>query len=199
MTEDDYYGWEEVNFANAYKNWLERQMHAQDYRILFDFLYDVEFEWDPRIPMDENRAKDGIFLREEFSSEEGLEMPLSARFWPCSFLEFLIALCRRVENQIMYDPDSDTDASTWFWELLGNAGLDRCTDAWMLSQGGMGNLLVSEKIHSIMNRNYGPSGEGGLFPLDGSGEGLETDQRGVEIWAQSNEYFWERYVQNWDF
>ena len=192
--EEDIYGWEEVNFANAYKNWLERQMHAQNYRILFDFLYDFEFTWDYHIPMDENRAKDGVFLREEFSMESGMEEPISARYWPCSFLEFLIALCRRIENQVMYDPDSDTDASTWFWELMGNVGLDRCDDNWMLAQQGMGSMLVTEKVNEIMERRYSPSGEGGLFPL----RNPETDQRKVEIWYQINDYFWENYVGTWD-
>lgn len=194
MDETDIYGWEEVNFANAYKNWLERQMHAQEYRILFDFLYDIEFEWDYSIPMDENRAKDGIFLREEFSSEESIEEPISARYWPCSFLEFLVALARRIENQVMYDPDSDTDASTWFWEMLGNAGLDKCDDAWMLKQHSLGFMLVSEKVHEIMERRYSRDGKGGLFPLDDP----ETDQREVEIWYQINYYFWDKYVKNWD-
>lgn len=191
--DDDIYGWEEVNFANAYKNWLERQMHAQRYRILFDYLYDVEFVWDPSIPMDENRAKDGIFLREEFSVEEGVEEPISAKYWPCSFLEFLIALCRRIENQVMYDPDSGNDASTWFWELMGNAGLDRYDDDWMLAQRGMGSMIVGEKVYEIMLRRYSPTGEGGLFPL----EECDTDQRKVEIWCQINDYFWYKYVQNW--
>lgn len=194
MTEEDIYGWEEVNFANAYKNWIERQMHAKDYRILFDCLYDVEFVWDYRIPMDENRAKDGMFLREEFASESGMDEPLSVKYWPCSFLEFLVAVCRRIENQVMYDPDSDTDASTWFWELMGNAGLDICTDTWMLQQHNLASALVYERVNTIMHRTYAPDGTGGLFPMEES----DIDQRSVEIWYQINDYFWEKYVKNWD-
>ena len=193
MLEDEY-GWEEVNFANAYRNWIERQMNGQGHRILFDYLYDTEFVWDKRIPMDENRAKDGVFLREEFSSEWGLEEPESARYWPCSFLEFLVALSRRIENQIMYDPESDTDASTWFWEMMGNSGLDRCNDDWMLSQDYMAHMMVSEMVNKVMYRRYSPTGEGGLFPL----RDPEMDQRRIQIWDQMNEYFWENYVSGWE-
>lgn len=179
-------GWDLENFSNAYRNWLMEEMDGRGYSILFDILYDIEFEWE--IDRDGNRAEDGIYLRADFEYESGLEVPPGWDDWPCSFLEFVAALARKMENKIMYDPDDENDSATWFWELLSNIGLDEFDDRTML-QGGQACMdEVENRVYRAMRRAYSPDGRGGLFPL----KHPSRDQRDVEYWFQMNEYCMEK-------
>lgn len=188
--EDTTWGWEEENFKNAYVNWIEREMRAQDYHILFDFLYDTEFTWDRAVvPMDSNREADGRYLRRRFSNETGLREPLGCVEWPASFLEVMVALAFRIEEQLMYDPLKETGAHIWFWEWMHNAELDVHTDQEMLEGSTMSYMMTTARVNAIMGRKYSYSGAGGFFPLKDPG----CDQRGEEMWFQANSYMGERY------
>lgn len=175
-------------WKEGYREWITRVMHGENHRILFDLLHDTEFVWDEKLPRDEHRAMDGIFLRNVFSMEAGLEEPDSARDWPCSFLEFLVALSMKAEDHIAYDPESDTDASTWFWEFLDNINLARCDDAWFMESQSLGTMMVFSALDTVLRRQYGKDGVGGLFPL----KDPPMDQRKEEIWFQVNDYFYEK-------
>ncbi len=185
-------GWEEENFKNAYVNWIEREMRAGDYHILFDVLYDTEFTWDrQRVPMDSNREADGRYLRRRFSDASGLVEPFGCVEWPASFLEVMVALAFRIHEQLMYDPVEHPEDGPWmwFWEWMGNAGLDTHTDDEMM-RGGQGSfMMTTARVNAIMDRRYSYSGEGGFFPL----EDARCDQRNEEMWFQANSYMGERY------
>lgn len=180
--------WAMEDFENAYRNWISSRMHASKYSILFDILYDVEFEWDPDIPRDGDRAADGRYLRERFSEESGTEMSPVYLEWPCSFLEFLVALAFSIEESMMYDPeDGGKDESTWFWEMMDNAGLSAYDDDAMQAGGMIAFMKVTETVNMILRRRYDYNGYPGLFPL----KKPAADQRKVEIWYQANAYFIE--------
>lgn len=181
--------WAMEDFENAYRNWLLGLVDGGSHSILFDVLYDTEFEWDPDIPRDSGRASDGRYLRLRFAEEEGIEMRDEWLAWPCSFLEFLISLAIVIEEDIMYDPSEPDRTPDWFWLMMRNAGLDMYTDANMLEGGTMALGMVHEKVERILRRRYSPSGDGGLFPL----KHPQMDQRKVEIWYQANAYFIEEY------
>lgn len=179
------------NFGNAYRNWMQKRMHADNYGILFDFLYDTEFRWDRRIPRDSDRASDGRSLRAKFAEEEGTTMPEGCEDHPCSFLEFAVALAYAIDDDIMYDPDNPEQVATWFWLMLDNMGLSKFTDARMVIDGMYAYDRVTEIVDVVMERKYAYNGHPGMFPL----RKPEMDQRRVEIWYQANAYFIENFFE----
>lgn len=184
--------WRLEDFSNAYRNWLQDSMCADSYSILFDLLHDIEFEWSPKIPRDSDRATDGRYLRLRFANESGMEIWQSwlGESWPCSFLEFLVALSYSIDDKIMYDPEKPHQASRWFWEIMGNLGLDKYDDAKMLRDSMLAWYYVVEIAERVMRRRYDYNGNGGLFPL----KRPAMDQKKVEIWYQANAYMIEGYI-----
>lgn len=186
-------GWEEENFKNAYMSWIFNSMRADGYQILFDILYDTEFDWDhERVPMDANRESDGRYLRERFLEESEAEIPVPFGYleWPASFLEVLVALAYRVDDQIMYDPNPDYGPWTWFWEWMENAGFDIHTDHELLAGNMLSYMVVGERVAKILERRYGTDGDGGFFPL----EHPSSNQKTEEMWNQACSYMAERYL-----
>jgi len=149
---------------------------------LLRHLHDAVFI--PLIPNDDNREADGIQLREEFLDEEGPQA-LSSNFLkkPCSMLEMLIALSRRLE----WESSGETweqPASEWFWVLLDNLGLgDQKYD----------KNRTDEILDIFVQRTYKRNGEGGLFPMRRN----RKDQRKREIWYQMNDWVVENYDEGW--
>lgn len=176
-------------FNDSYLVWLADRMDGVDHLLLFEKLHNILFRWMPDVPMDENRVEDGRRLRFVFESDTGIDIPKAALDWPTSFLEVLVALAETMEDNIMYNPDNDTDASTWFWMMLSNIGLAQCDDIWMEKHEGSG-FYVQQVVDDVMLRRYGRDGEGGLFPLERPRE----DQRKVQLWYQMNSYILEK---NW--
>jgi hypothetical protein len=170
---------------------MQESMRAANYGILFDILYDVEFEWRRDVPRDADRADDGRYLRLRFAEEEGLECKDEWLIEPCSFLEFLISLAYLIDDRIMYDPEKPDQVVDWFWLMMGNARLDACTDDYMMQGGTLAYSMVMEIVNMIMNRAYDYNGYPGLFPL----RKPQMDQRKVEIWYQANAYFIEAYFE----
>lgn len=145
------------------------------------------------VPNDENRAMDGLYLREDFladSDEYVADVDWMAM--ECSFLEMLIALAQRADFET--DPGVVPDGiKGWFWIILANIGVQKYTDAAFMD--GDANF-IEEDIENILsvvnNRLYNRSGEGGLFPLSYA----RKDQRKIEIWHQLSAYLLEnRYVR----
>lgn len=184
--------WELEDFSNAYRNWMASRMHAEDYGILFDVMHDTEFEWDGRTcPRDANRAADGRYLRRKFADESGMDIWADWLEWPCSFLEFLVALAYSIDDNIMYDPEQPDQPAEWFWDMMKNLGLDSYDDRKMLDGGMVAHMYVTETLDRVMRRDYEPNGYLGLFPL----KRPEMDQRDVEIWYQANAYYSEKYFE----
>lgn len=131
------------------------------------------------MPNDDNRMEDGKELRQEFLYEFKVDDTWMNE--PCSVLEMLIALARR----LAFEVNGDTDE--WFWHLMYNLGLEQYTD-------DVFNHVVAEDVDDILDtfldRKYGHNGEGGLFPL----EETRADQTEVEIWYQMSTYLLERGI-----
>ena len=140
------------------------------YLNLKDFVY--------IIPMDENREADGLDLRYRFGYEcgvddEEIEEYLNGR--NCSILEMMVALSIKCE-EIMEDPDIGDRRPKWFWDMIENLELSYMTDSRFDED------YIDEVIERLLNREYGPDGEGGLFTINNRYE----DMREVEIWYQMN-------------
>ena len=87
----------------------------KSYYILLKTLHKREFYG--FIPNDSNRINDGKKLREIFVSEYGIDdrreydICIDALSGPCSVLEMMVALAKRIEDDILFDP-ADEDHST---------------------------------------------------------------------------------------
>ena len=172
------------NVKNEYFEWLydlvcgERCSGKCSYRKLMIFLHDVEFRYS--LPMDENRAHDGIDLRYRFSISKGFESDYFSEYLrgPCSVLEMMIALSVRCEENIMDDTKYGNRTSQWFWGMINNLGLGDMYDSRFDKDN------VNAIVQRFLDRKYAPNGKGGLFTI----RNCKYDLRDVEIWYQLNWY-----------
>ncbi len=174
-----------ASLDEAYFGWLYRNVGpsknrnpARSYWLLAEQLHNTEFRW--KIANDDNRAEDGIELRELFLQEKPQFTPTTA--WlnaRCSVLEMIIALARRTAFE------ADGDADEWTGILLHNLGFHRYTDAVWDDRAVED---VDDVLRRLIARRYGQDGTGGLFPLRYPAD----DQRRVELWYQMSTYLLER-------
>ena len=138
---------------------------------------------------DENRASDGMELREEYLREINYPKYISLD-GECSVFEMIIALARRMDFETTdpYSPDEGYDkTSYWFWEMMENLGLIIFSDDVYVEYGGV--TQVDNILETMLHREYREDGHyGGLFPLEECSE----DQREIEIWYQMCAYLMER-------
>lgn len=175
--------WRSGTLDDLYFEWLYEQialirpLESQNYWNLTRELYCIEFLY--FVPNDDNRAMDGLELREEFLWSEDVA---SDPYWdelPCSIFEMLVALARRVEYQ------GGGTVFESFWRFMQHMGLDLLHD-------GVPDLYLKAEVrraaHALNHRTYSTDGHnGGLFPLYSG----EEDQRNVEIWHQMASYLRE--------
>jgi hypothetical protein len=155
---------------------LESPVDNCGYFEVMNRLYHTEFYW--TVPNDDNRASDGLKLREKYGFvQEDL---------PCNLLEMFLALAIRCDDEIMYNPTDGDRHTDWFWMMMTNLGLSKYRDrsfgkAW-------GHDDITDILDIFMERRYGFSGHGGgLFPL----KDPRKNQTDVEIWYQLSTYLLE--------
>lgn len=157
-----------------YFKWLYSKVAAvasptpsSTYWKLFRNLHEFEFVW--LLNGDDNRAEDGLELRNEFLLLSGISRHRAWDHIGCSVLEMLIAFSRRAEFM------TEVPSRDWFWIFMVNLGLNNLHDA---------STRISKKatdaIYRFVWRTYSPTGYGGLFPLEHG----KDDERKVEIWYQ---------------
>lgn len=158
----------------------------QDYRGLLKELDRIEFRW--VLTRDSNRAIDGKNLRFDFCDYKGYayEMVDDELNYPCSMLEMLVALAKRCEDQIMWDPDKGNRTHVWFWQFIDNLGLGDESD---YNWNDESLEKIDDFVDKFMSRNYFRDGFGGLFPL----KNAKKDQKKVEIWYQLQSWLLENY------
>ena len=163
---------------NDYFEWLYdlvckgRYAKEISYRKLLMYLHTTEFVY--LIPMDSNRADDGINLRYRFAYD--YKSPAAAETFldgPCSVLEMMIALSIRCE-EIMDNPAIGDRTAQWFWEMISNLGLRVMID------DNFDKDYVRSVINRFLYREYEPNGKGGLFTV----RHCNADLRDEEIWVQ---------------
>lgn len=101
---------------------------------LLKYLFDKDYIW--KLPLDENRALDGKWLRHEFCnemmadkfSEKDEKDVMDTLSGPCSLLEMFVALAKRCEDQLLYDWEIGDRTDVWFWEFMDNMGISAETD-----------------------------------------------------------------------
>ncbi len=165
-----------------YLTWLYSQVAAvgignpvKTHWTLLGQLYRHEFVY--LIGNDENRALDGIELRREFA--EASDIRIEDQEWmefPCSMLELLVALSRRLSF------DGGGEPRERFWEMMDNLRLSKYTDAAGVDVDG-----VHMTLENVIWRNYRTNGVGGIFPL----KHATQDQTGIELIYQMSDYILE--------
>ena len=171
---------------NEYYHWLCDLIDVNTFEISYYFLtndlHKKEFYWS--VPNDDNRANDGIKLRDLFLEEENYKDETIKG--PCTVLEMLIGLAIKIDS-IMADLKNTNQTSKWFWMMMSNIGLDKFNDDVYFDLNGEKNINLI--IDTLLDRSYIPNGKKGLFPMKFN----TTDQRKIEIWYQMSEYILENY------
>lgn len=169
---------------DRYLEWLYGQIGAvrnrnpaRSYWLLAKQLYSREFVW--LIANDDNRAEDGLLLREEFMSEQDSdEVDPAWMVLGCSMLEMLIGLSRRASFA------TEIDTGEWFWIFMDQLDFKTFTDARFTNEV---EAFVDDAIDRVIFRTYSSDGSGGLFPLLHP----TSDQRRVQLWYQLSAYLLE--------
>lgn len=172
--------------AEEYLRWLEPQIRDEygnpnrTYWDLLHMMWEKEFGW--LVPYDDNRIADGLDLRAEFSHDRRISHTTLLELGPCSFLEVLIGISRRLEFI------AGGKAPGWAWQLLHNLELHRMADPLRRSQ----RRKVSDILDTCIRRTYEPTGYGGFFPLAWPDE----DQTQIEIWYQMSAFINELHPEH---
>lgn len=183
--------------GDGYFEWLKAQVDPfvgrGQHEFLFSTLHEVSFY--ALIPLDKNRASDGLVLREEYYGY----VPPDPYFpnmhsvgntfdTECSFFEFLIALSRKMN--FIYAEIVEDRTIDLFWEVLANMGID-FDETIDMNWDYRTKDYILNCIHTVLERKFKRDGRGGLFPIENS----STDQRNQEIWYQMNSYIYEKKVR----
>jgi hypothetical protein len=184
------------SLTEDYLRWLAPQVRdthddrVNPYGDLLRIMFEKEFVW--QVAYDDNRRADGLDLRVEFCHQADIYPQVKREFGafldqdhpnpPCSFLEVLIGLSRRLAF------NAGGFAEGWAWRLVENLELHRMRDP-------LGRRNV-RKVHDILDaciwRTYEPNGQGGFFPLAWP----EEDQRQVELWYQMAAFISELHPEH---
>jgi hypothetical protein len=176
-----------------YLRWLEPQLRdaddgdpAKTYWDLLNVMFEKEFI--QVVPMDDNRLVDGMDLRREFANglrgarRLRMEVAEVLQELPCSFLEVLLGLSRRLAF------NAGGSAPGWAWQLLCHLELTRMSDPLTRHK----QIKTQEILDTVIWRKYAPDGTGGFFPLAYPDE----DQTKVELWYQMNAYIGELHPEH---
>ena len=135
--------------VNNYYDFLMNLVGANPDTYLFRYLYKVNYIW--TIPLDKNRAQDGIDLRCLYANLYHLsadEYNVIFGNEPCSVLEMLIAFAIRIENDFMASAEGDR-TSTWFEMMIRNLFGDSDDLKTKNSRGKIDHALLAFFNHEI--------------------------------------------------
>ena len=139
---------------------------------------------------DIDRKKDGLELRKE----QIYELYEAQLTYPCTMLEMIIGISKRMSEQLM-DEDGEDKTAQYFWEIIGNLGLDCWDDDNFGWETGLAHKKIAKTCEILCKRQYNPDGTGGgMFPMPGL---LGINQKKMEIWYQMQEYINWKYRIEW--
>ena len=175
----------EIELNNEYFEWMcqlvcnERYSRRLSYQKLLRHLHNIDFQY--MLPMDGNRAEDGIDLRYRFGYENGYSNEEISTYLdnkPCSVLEMMIALSFRIEEEIMINSKYGNRTGQWFWNMIVNLGLGKMDD------NNFNEQYVYNVIQDFLHHRYSRDGHGSLIVIPNS----QDDLRKVEIWTAFMRY-----------
>lgn len=148
--------------------------HRLEYSMLLNTLMETEFYW--LVPRDENRARDGLELRDLYEQETGETCDFDG---PCTVLEMMLALAMRCNDEIMYDPEDPNRADQWFWTMICNLKVD------VFDNKHFSKIDTEEILEKFLDRKYENFGQGVCFCLFPPPK-LSTNFYRSELWYQLN-------------
>lgn len=179
-----------VEFSEPYTNWLighiegfkkgELNYTYEHSQMLIKLLY-TPFDI-IKMKRDEDRIKDGLYLRECYISEFKTEKE-EAFENDCSVLEVLVALAIRMENDILSSAKYGPRAHVWFWMMIQTMHLDD------VKNEDFDEEKVVKIVVKMMERKYEKDGNGGLFFIPE----CQKDMRKIDIWHQMNDWVSENF------
>lgn len=108
-------------------NLIDMDNKASSYSKLLETLYYYDFVWLKNIPLDENRAKDGIQMRSMYKTflpqEEYAAFDSVFVGRECSMLEMFVAFADRLTYIV-----SSFNCPAYFWIFIENLGLNWADD-----------------------------------------------------------------------
>ena len=155
--------------------------HGDEFEELLRFLDTIV--WRNTVVRDSNRQSDGHDLRYGFGYEYHIPYREIDHMitGPVTVLEVLVAMAIRGEVSIMSDSEYGDRTSVWFWSMIECMHLlDEYQD-----YGYFNWENVRIKVDNMMDRNFAPNGDGGLFVVNDPPQ----DMRTAEFWYQMNWYF----------
>lgn len=162
---------------DVYFEWLYDRVKGVYYDELLKKLYNRPFYID-KSDRDYSRVVDGLKLRAEFNAQHPKYKVSKSR--KCSFLEVLIAMAARFDDEIMYEEKYGDRSIDWFWCFIDNMGLSHATDS---NWNHHWDRFVDDKCSAIINRDYKKNGVGGLFTIRNH---PNDDIRMIPLWTQLN-------------
>lgn len=158
------------SISDGYLSWLMDKVGGEEgYIELFKALSNREFTW--FVDNDENRAEDGLNLRDAYGYYTGLEN------YECTVLEMMVGLSIRVGEEILWDGETDY-VQIVFWEMISNLHFEKQTN------DNIDYDFVNERIDIFLSRNYGENGDGALFKAIPFYSHFPKKFQKLEIWYQ---------------
>ena len=183
---------DKIEVRKDYYIWLKTCVNfPEGYELVADKLHRTPFVW--LVDMDANRAEDGKSMRywytcdRNFDKEERelVEEYLSG---PCTLLEMMVALARRIEADIMAEGGVDDRTDEWFRCMLDNLGLLEFDDK------RYNENEVDYILNRFMSRKYGENGVGNIFKNAKKGRVKGGPNfRNLEIWSQAQTFLVDKY------
>lgn len=156
---------------DAYFMWLCDQVKGSFYENLLWVMYKTPFE--ACISIDSRIVQNGLVLREGNYVWDRIE-------GPCSVLEALLGLAKRLDDIVMYEIRYGDRSIDWFWMFVDNLGFSSFTNSnWDEST----ERVISERLEKFVYRDYNSDGSNwGLFVIEGH---EDKDLRDVGLWTQT--------------
>lgn len=160
---------------DRYFEWLKNEVKGTYYDELLLKLYSLPFAV-PEDDMNHSRMMDGLKLRDIYERE--CHNRHTAPNMPCTFLEMLVALAKRLDDAVMYEAKFGDRSVDWFWMFIENMGMsDATNEHWNIHW----DRYVYNRYCKIMKRLYAPTGKGGMFVIT---DRPDQDMREYDIWHQ---------------
>lgn len=165
--------------VHDYLKWIYSKTGGLVDTRLIEILYSEEFTW--TIPLDKNRASDGVYLRNRFIYESTYDDSVLLYLdGPCRVIEMLTALALRMEEDILKDDEEGNRVGRWLRVMLDNLGV----------LGNKDENDIRARVRRFVTRGYLPNGNGNIFYIPNS----DRDLRSVEIWYQMQAFL--RYYED---
>lgn len=175
-----------------YYIWLKSVVKfPEGYEFVADKLHRTPFVW--LVDMDANRAEDGKSLRYLYTIErnfdkEDAEIVEEYLDGPCTLLELMVALAKRIETDVMAEGGIDERTSEWFKCMLDNLGLLEFDDKHYEENH------VDYILNRFMSRKYDENGDGNLFKnAKNAGQKGGPFFRNLEIWTQAQIFLIDKF------